>query len=355
MNSTIWLLLSDKLGDNAQVEALARELALPYETKRLLMRERFVLGKPRFRPSLEHIDADRSDRLEPPWPDLAITIGRRPSMAALWIKECSPETRIVLVGRPKRWLERFDLVIAPPQFLMPEAANVVQLRLPLMRADPTRVAAAAEVWKSRLEDMPRPLTAVLVGGQTRPFRFDAEAARDLARELAVIAERDGGSFYLTTSRRTGGAAAEALAQALPRESRIYRFGEDPPEDNPYLALLGMADRFVVTGDSISMQVEVLGLGKPLAVFELPLSRLPHVRLWRAMGALLEPGRPLGEFLRRLGITGFVRDIGAFHQQLYDQGLAVPLGEPFRAPSGEIADELAGAAAAVRRLLPRERA
>ena len=43
---------------------------------------RYVDGKPWVRPSLHHIDLARSDALEPPWPDLIITVGRRPSMAA---------------------------------------------------------------------------------------------------------------------------------------------------------------------------------------------------------------------------------------------------------------------------------
>ena len=167
-----WLLLSDKLGDNAQVHALSQAIGWPATIKTLQMRDRYVLGKPRFRPSLQHIDLERSDKLEAPWPDLIITIGRRPSMVALWIKQQNPSVKIVLVGRPKRWLERFDLIIAPPQFQMPQAPNVFQLKLPLMRADEERVNDAAERWRSRLADMPRPLTAVLVGGQTRPFRFD---------------------------------------------------------------------------------------------------------------------------------------------------------------------------------------
>jgi hypothetical protein len=47
------------------------------------MRPEFVLGKPRYRPSLDHL----TEPLYPqaPWPDLT-DIGRRPSMAALWVR-----------------------------------------------------------------------------------------------------------------------------------------------------------------------------------------------------------------------------------------------------------------------------
>src|SRR6186713_2884776 len=94
-----WLLLGDKRGDNAQVEAIAQALGWPCERKRLQMREPWTVAKPRVKASLHHIDLDRSEPLAPPWPDLVLTIGRRPSMAALWVAEQARRcTRLVLVG-----------------------------------------------------------------------------------------------------------------------------------------------------------------------------------------------------------------------------------------------------------------
>ena len=75
-------------------------------------------------PGLEHLDPDRSAKLEPPWPDLILTVGRRPSMAALWVQDRSGgRARIVLVGRPKRWADRFALIVAPSQFRIPRATT----------------------------------------------------------------------------------------------------------------------------------------------------------------------------------------------------------------------------------------
>ena len=59
------------------------------------------------------------------------------------------EARLVVIGRPKRWLDRFDLVIAPPQFQLPRRANVLRLDLPLMRVDDGAIAAASEAWRER--------------------------------------------------------------------------------------------------------------------------------------------------------------------------------------------------------------
>ena len=354
-----WLILGDKAGDNAQVRIIADALGWPYDLKALVFRAPYVVGKPRFRTSLYHVDQARSAPLTPPWPDLILTVGRRPSMAALWVKE---QTRgraaLVVVGRPKRWLDRFDLVIAPPQFQLPRHANVLRLDLPLMRVDEAAIAAASDAWRGRFADLPRPLVALLVGGPTKPFRFDEAVARRLLQQARHAAEAERGSLYVTTSRRTPAAVVEALTAELPAGARLYRWGAGG--DNPYHALLGLADRFIVTGDSISMMVEVARLGKPLAIFALPGERR-SVRLRSVLGrrlAALEAGRPgrvlrgLSDALYRLRIAKYARDLSEIHRRLYARGLAVPLGQPFEPPQTRPSDDLARAVERVRALMDR---
>ena len=74
----VWLLVGDKLGDNAQAVALADAMGWPYEVRQVFPKPEWVLGKPHFEPGLHHLDLERSARLEPPWPDIVLTIGRRP-------------------------------------------------------------------------------------------------------------------------------------------------------------------------------------------------------------------------------------------------------------------------------------
>ena len=123
----------------------------------------------------------------------------------------------------------------------------------------------------------------------------------------------------------------------------------PPEgapsavDNPYRALLGTADGFVVTGDSISMLVEVAALGKPLAIFPLPTGLFGSLdqlrRKWQRK--LFSPsGDTRGDRLRqalaraiyrcdRLGLLQGTRDFRYFHELLVERHLAVWAGEPLR--------------------------
>ncbi|WP_051152161.1 mitochondrial fission ELM1 family protein [Fodinicurvata sediminis] len=320
---TVWLLLGDKLGDNAQVEALAGALGWPVVRRHLSFREPYIHGKPEFRPDLYHIDPESSDRLQPPWPDLILTIGRRPSMAALWVKQQSGgRTKVALIGRPKKQFDAFDLVIGTPQYHLPRRPNVINLDLPLMRVDPNRLAEQRAQWQDALEPLPRPLIAVLVGGPTKPFALDAAAIARLVARVEALQQDEGGTLYFTTSRRTPPEVADALLAALPPGARFFRWepdaaGNPTTSDNPYLGLLAHADRFVVTGDSISMMVEVASLGRPLAIFPLPLRRQHLSRLRHG--------------LRRL-FQAAPRDLPKLHASLYRQELAVPLGRPFRQPA-----------------------
>ncbi|MGF1639393.1 MAG: mitochondrial fission ELM1 family protein [Rhodospirillales bacterium] len=345
---SVWLVLGDKLGDNAQVEIIAAALPWPCRRKRLCFDARYAVRKPLFRPSVHHVVRERSDPLAPPWPDLVLTVGRRPSMVALWIrKQSGGRTRIVIVGRPRRMLDRFALVVATPQYRLPDRTNVLNLDLPLMRIDEARVAEAVLRWRPRLAGMARPLTAVLVGGPTQPLVLDADVARLLVERIRRSPGGGEGSLFVSTSRRTPPAVVDALARDLPAGGRLYRW--DPAaDDNPYPALLGLADRFVVTGDSISMIVEVARLGKPLAIFPLPVKPASQRRLREAVARLLRAvvgrgGGAFGQWLRdglyNLNLITHPRDFAALHDQLIARGFAVRLGDPFPARAATVPDEV----------------
>jgi mitochondrial fission protein ELM1 len=353
----VWLVLGDKLGDNGQVEIIADALGWPAERKNLRVLPQYVLGKPPFKPSLYHIDAAASDPLAPPWPDLVLTVGRRPSMAALWIKEQSGgRTKVLIVGRPRTRLRDFDLIVATPQYRLPGHGNVVRIDLPLMRVDPARVAAAVDAWRARLSGLPRPLTAVLVGGPTKPFVFDAEVTANFISALRRTT-RDRGSLFITTSRRTPAEVVAALEANLPQNAQLYVWGAKAAE-NPYMGLLGLADQFVVTGDSLSMMIEVARIGRPLAIFQLPIERSAGLsaRMLLARTFQPAPGSDRSTFLMRIGdafhdmgIVGYAKDTEEVHRRLVAGGFAVMLGQSFAAPRGPVPDDAPRIAERIRAL------
>ncbi len=357
----VWVVLADKAGDNAQVETVVPALPWPCEHKYVHVRDEWSLAKPRVEPTLQHIDLSKSDTLEPPWPDLIITIGRRPSMVALWLRaQSGGHTKIALVGKPSGPLSWFDLIIVSAEAQLPPLPNVLSISLPLMRVDEAAVQAAAQAWQPRLGVLARPLVAILVGGPTGPFVYDDAVTDTLVGIAHDVVAVEGGTPYITTSRRTPPRLVEALRARLPEGAQLFAWTADATE-NPYRGLLGLADRFVVTGDSISMMVEVARLRLPLAVLDLPTSPLGALDQWRRSLArwLFAPGgntrgdrlrRATAKVLYRLRLLTQTRDFRGFHRLLRDSGLAVLAGESPRPPGGQIPDDLGRVVTRIRALL-----
>ena len=81
-----WALLGQKPGDNGQVLALAEALGWPFEIRRMAYRPTELITNRLLGVTLLGIDRGRSDPLEPPWPELVITAGRRNEPVARWIQ-----------------------------------------------------------------------------------------------------------------------------------------------------------------------------------------------------------------------------------------------------------------------------
>jgi mitochondrial fission protein ELM1 len=341
--ASLWLVTGDKPGDNAQLMVIAEALGRPYEVRRVIPRKEYTYGKPGFEPSLYHLDMEKSDPLVPPWPELVLTVGRRPAMAAQWIrKQSGGKTKVVLLGRPKKMLAEFALVIITGQFLMPKRDNILSLDLPLMRVDTAKIDKAVKIWQPSFQAMKQPVTALMIGGPTTPYRMDETVIGTLLQRLKK--QLAGGSLFITTSPRTPDAVVDYLQQHKPSDSTLYCWQPDD-SNNPYFALLGLADYFVVTGDSLSMMVEIARLGKPLAIFPLPEQGGYITRaIRRAIMAIRRSLRYLPG-----GYFGYTRDLGLAHQYLLDNGLASTVGQPFVSPRGAVDDQLAQVVARIKQL------
>ncbi len=348
-----WLVLGDKAGDNRQVEIIADRLRWPATRKTVIPKPEWATAKPRVRPTLEIFDPARSDALEPPWPDLVLTIGRRPSSAALWIREQNEgRTRIVLIGKPSGPIGPYDLVIASAEQYLPALPSVMTIGLPLMRVERERIASEAALWAPTFATLPRPWVAVLLGGPTGPFRFDEALVERVLEATADVTEGQGGTAFLVTSRRTPTAVVEALRARLPAAAHLFAWG-DTAAGNPYAALLGLADAALVTADSISMQTEVARQGLPLGIIPLATDSWGGLDQQRRIWLRRLSGGPLGfiaNALARLGVPMQIRDFEAFHDMLVARGIAARDTSRPPKPTGAASDELDAVVARIEALM-----
>ncbi|ARE81623.1 mitochondrial fission ELM1 [Roseovarius mucosus] len=315
----IWCLLGRKAGDNTQVLALAHALGWPMEEKLILARGWELVPHLLLRVTLLGIDQHASSPLTAPWPDLVISAGRRNEPVARWIKRQSGgRTKLVHLGRPWAPVESYDLIVSTPQYFLTPGPMVLINPLPLHQFTRAGVDQAATAATTALAHMPRPYTTVLIGGDSGPFVFTLDKGRLLARGVNRLIRQTGGTALVSGSPRTPPAVAEAISAALDVPAQCYWWhNRDKAAPNPYSAYLGLADRFVVTGESMSMLAEAASLGRPLYIFD-PGDASGS---WWSHAHNLRP-KPLSHALAmRFAPRRMRRDVSRIQQALVEAGQA----------------------------------
>lgn len=349
----VWTLLGHRVGDNLQVEALAKALGWPVTCKSLVWKTPLprwtpVYGRGRH---LDHLSNEARSSLTPPWPDLVISVGWRSVPVARWIRaQCN--ARLVHIGRPRAPLSAFDLVLTTPQYRLPEAPNILRLSGPLTALSKEARESAARTWRDRIADLPKPRTTVLVGGDTPTQRFLPQAAEDLASACNAHMERIGGSLLVATSPRTSAEVAERLRAKLKEPRHFHQWSADT--ENPYAAFLELADQVIVTDDSVSMTQDAVLTGKPVHIFALaPDVSLSDRALEKFDKHFRKASGPLGKAYQGLMRNGVIfppKVPADYFETLFQTGRAVRLGAaPAQNPITPLQAETDRAVSAVRSL------
>ncbi len=276
-NPTCWVVSDGKIGIDNQCIGLAEAVGVTPVLKHVTMRSPWR----HMFPIVSHLHPHAfrpGDALVPPWPDLLITGGRSGAAVSLFVKKASGgKTVTVHIQNPHIDPKRFDLMVVG-QHDKVSGKNVLVTRGALNRVNAVKIAAGIGQF-SHLAELPPPRLAVLIGGANRCYKFEKQDAEKLATQLAALAEK-GFSVLVTASRRTGAENEAILKAAINLPNCFFWNGQG---ENPYFAMLGLADSILVTADSISMVSEAASTGKPVMV--IPLTG--GDRKFRAFHALME--------------------------------------------------------------------
>lgn len=312
-----WVITDGKAGMESQCIGLAEALGLDPVVKRVALRAPWRQLTPHLRIAQSFGFAKHSDPLRPPWPDLVIATGRQSVAAALLVRtkarKVGTRTILVQLQNPAIATTHFDLVVVPRHDGL-RGKNVMATRGALHRVTAKALSEGASRLGPSLSQLPRPFIGVLLGGSNAAYTFDLKTAEDFGAQLKFNAEALEGSLIVTPSRRTGEANLKAIRNAI---GTAPSFIWDGTGSNPYFGILGSADYFVVTCDSVNMVSEALATGKPVYVADLP---------------------------------GGSSKFKAFHRILRAEGLTRPFGEAFDAYSYDPPDDVAAVTARIRELL-----
>ena len=278
----VWVLDDPFDGGSAQAIGIAERLGVPHLRVPLAWRWQARFAGLTRRGSLRGLQTPGWPFTAPRGPALALSGSPRSEAVALWLRN-GFGTRVVHCGMPTRQSKLFDLLIVPRHLRPSKASNVLPvLGLP-HRISPLVLAQARVAWAGRLSHLPRPLITVLAGGAGAGGGLRVSAANALGRQVARAASSSGGSVLATTTRQTGVEATDAFAAGLaPCMHLLYRWGE--PGENPYAAMIALADVVVCTGGSASMVSEACGGAAPVFIASLgddAVHRRLHETLYRA--------------------------------------------------------------------------
>ena len=248
-----------------QCVGLAEAIGFPLAVKRVHPRTPWKFLPPLAWPAPLASLGPTSDPICAPWPRLLIATGRMSVAISMAVRRRSGgRTFTVQIQSPDVSPKHFDLVV-PPRHDRLRGPNVVPSRGALHRVTGERLAAAALEFASFVAHLPRPLVAVLVGGDNGVYKLTADGAWELAAKLKALANNRGAGLAVTPSRRTGAANEKILRDALADAPAVVWDGTGA---NPYFGFLGLADAVVATCDSVSMASEAAATGKPVYIVDL---------------------------------------------------------------------------------------
>ena len=268
-------------GNVRQAQSLARALGGDARDVVLAPRAPWRWLSPRMLPgAATAFGPDFADLLRAP-PALAIGCGRQAALATRLLR--ARGSRAVQILDPRIDPAHWDLVIAPEHDGL-TGANVLTLLGSLNPVDDAWLADARTAFPSS-PTLPSPRTAVLLGGDSAHYRFDADAFARLAMLLDEVA--GDGSLLVTTSRRTPATVIDAVRRRWGQRLHSVLWCGPSDGPNPYAGLLAWADRIVCTPESVNMLSEACGTRVPVQVFEPDrIAGRPH----RFLHALRQRGR-----------------------------------------------------------------
>lgn len=316
---SVWVLTDGKIGDEGQCVAVAEALGAVPEIRRIAPRPLYAMAMPWGGIDPKDAPEKPGSPIAGPYPDLCIASGRRAVPYLRAVKALSGgKTFTVFLKDPRTGTKDADLIWVPEHDRL-RGPNVLATLVSPHRFTPERLAALRAAPPADLAGLVPPRVAVLVGGKSRDYDFTPSDAERFLADLDVLAVH--ARLMVTASRRTPDRLREAVVGLARAKGG---FGWDGTGENPYPALLALADAFVVTADSANMVSEAVATGRPVMVFE------PSLRFGRS-------AKRIRHFIAALEAKGAVRKFqGRLESYAYEPLVSTP----------EIAEAIAAAMAAL---------
>ena len=220
----IWGISNGSKGSDIQLEAISRALSQDVSYFHANLSFPWSAVAPY---KIAELGVVGDKRFKPPFPDMVIACGRRAIPIARHVRRCA-------AGK----------------------CFTVYLQNPIINAS----------WHKRLipSIVNGKIVGILIGGPNKYYDFDKLEMQNLASNLLMLAQQ-GHRLIISLSSRSRDDYVNILSKTLADHDYYLWHGNG---DNPYKAILGIADHLIVTGDSVNMIGEACFPGVPVQVYFL---------------------------------------------------------------------------------------
>lgn len=304
---SIWIIIDHKTGNANQAIAVAKSMGGNFEIKSLVYNFLSILPNRLKFNSLLGINLKDSSNLEPEYPDIIISSGRKTALVSKYIKNKNPKTFTVHLMNPDLAFNDFDLVCLPLHDLTKKQQpykNILYTIGAPSYLDRLKMQEEQNKLEAKLTNLKGPFISLMIGGKTKNGDYSLEELEWLISKASNLTNQLNGSLLITTSRRTDSSISTQLEKFIKSPYLFYDWNKERSIDNPYLAFLSLSDYFIVTGDSVSICSEALTTGKP-------------VYIYRKDKVLYKKHIKFLDYLSKLGYTRFLNnEISSFEKWNY---------------------------------------
>lgn len=277
----VWCVSGGNRGTDVQLEAVGRALSDDVTFFHADLPFPWHLLAP-YR--LAEIGVAGDERLRRPCPDILIAGGRRAvPFARAMRRRAGGGCFTVCLQNPHVHPKSFDFIWAPMHDRV-KGGNVLTTLTGPHGLTAANLSEASDKWRDRLVS-PRiggKHVGVLIGGPNRYFSFKDAEMEKLSQHLLALA-KEGHKPLISLSSRSRTSYMDILRNTLQGRDHYLWDGRG---DNPYRGILGLADHFIVTADSVNMAGEACFRGVPVQLFFL---KGRANRFGRFYDALIENG------------------------------------------------------------------
>lgn len=257
-----WLFSDGKAGNDVQSLGIANALGLDVTVKRIAPKGLHKHLSPWIGVARRERFGAPGSAFAPPWPDVAIAIGRLTTPYIRRLKQMAREaTFTVILQDPKVSLATADLFWVPEHDRL-RGPNVITTLTAPHGFSEQRLKALKSAIPAHIAVLPRPRVAIMLGGSNGDYVYSPAALERLGRAIRAFGEK-GASLLVTPSRRTEPAIVQCARQAV---EPFPHFFWNMSGDNPYPFFVAEADMFLAPADSINMTGEPCVTGRPVYVF-----------------------------------------------------------------------------------------